>query len=109
MRLKDFHIVSSSTVTTNFEASVRATMESTHDHAMRLQESQQSTVTTNFEASVPATMESTHDHAMRLQASQQVAPPGILPPPCRAQSDLDEMSHRDLTYLFFFVWWRRLP
>ena len=60
-----------------------------------------STVTTNFEASVRATMESTHDHAMRLQASQQVAPPGIPPPPCRAQSDLDEMSHHDLTYLFF--------
>lgn len=68
-----------------------------------------STVTTNFEASVRATMESTHDHAMKLQASQQVAHPGIPPPTCIAQSDLDEMSHRDLTYLFFFFWWRRSP
>ena len=61
-----------------------------------------STVTTNFEASVKATMESTHDHAMRLQASQRVAPPAIPPPPCRAHSDLEEMSHHYLTYLFFF-------
>ncbi len=60
-----------------------------------------STVTTNFEASVRATMESTHDHAMRLQASQQVAPPAISPSPCRTHSDLDEMSHHHLTYLFF--------
>ena len=68
-----------------------------------------STVTTNFEASVRATMDSAHDHEMRFQASQQVAPPGIPPPTCRAQSDLNEMYHSDLTYLFFFVWWRRSP
>ncbi len=59
------------------------------------------TVTITFKALVRATMESTHEHAMRLQASQQVAPLAIPPPPCRAHSDLDEMSHHDLTYPFF--------
>ncbi len=70
---------------------------------MRLKDLQfvSSTVTTTFEATVRATMESTNEHAMRLQASQQVAPPAIPPPPCRAHSDLDEMSHHDLTYHFF--------
>ena len=54
------------------------------------------TVTTTLEATFPSTMELTHKHAMLLQASQPVSPPAILPPPCRAESNLYETA--------LFVW-----
>ena len=62
-----------------------------------------STVTTTFEATIRSTMESTHKHVMRLQATQPVAPPAILPSPCRAESDLFELSLPHLIYHWLFT------
>ena len=62
-----------------------------------------STVTTTFEVTIRSTMESTHKHAMRLQATQPVAPPAIPPSPCRAESDLFELSLPHLIYRWLFT------
>ncbi len=64
-------------------------------------------VMTTLESTFLSTMESTHEHAMRLQASQPVAPPAILPPLCRIENKLYKNSTPLLTHhCLVCIWWQ---
>jgi hypothetical protein len=103
----------------NFGVDVAIDMESTHEHAMRLQASQPvappailpppycAEVMTTLESTFLLTMESTHEHAMRLLASQPVAPPAILPPPCCAENKLYKNSFPLLTHHCLVCVWQQ--